>query len=94
MVAKMAQTCTIDRAGRLVIPKALRESLQLDAGTRLTVTERDGELILSPERPEPRLVEESGYLVVETGRGTRIESDHRAAREERGRLLLEYALSR
>jgi AbrB family looped-hinge helix DNA binding protein len=35
---------TIDRAGRLVIPKAIRDRLGLRGGEQVEVEERDGEI--------------------------------------------------
>ena len=42
---------TIDSAGRLVIPKALRERLHLAGASEVEVTERDG---IIEVRPAPR----------------------------------------
>lgn len=39
---------TIDRAGRIVVPKALRDQLRLHAGSQLDITERDGVLEIVP----------------------------------------------
>ncbi|MEO6122566.1 MAG: AbrB/MazE/SpoVT family DNA-binding domain-containing protein [Ilumatobacteraceae bacterium] len=39
---------SIDNAGRLVIPKALRDELSIGAGDRLTVRVRDGRLEIEP----------------------------------------------
>ena len=54
---------TIDGSGRLVIPKALREQAQLQAGSWLEVTFRDGAIILEPFPLEVELREEGGLLV-------------------------------
>ena len=55
----------IDSAGRVVVPKQLRDALGLKAGSRLEITERDGALVLLPA-PEPmRLVRKGDRLVVE-----------------------------
>ena len=38
----------IDAAGRLVVPKAVRDELRLEPGTELELRIRDGALILEP----------------------------------------------
>lgn len=57
---------TIDRAGRLVVPKALRDRVGLEAGTEVEVTERGGELVLKPVGPVIRLEERRGRRVFVT----------------------------
>jgi AbrB family looped-hinge helix DNA binding protein len=48
---------SIDRAGRLVVPKPVREKLQLRGGELLDVEERDGVIELRPAATDVRLVE-------------------------------------
>lgn len=56
---------TIDSAGRVVVPKRLREALGLRAGTRLGVSERNGAIILEPESVPMRLVGKGRRVAVE-----------------------------
>ena len=48
----------IDSAGRVVIPKALRDALGLAAGQPLEITEHDGRLEIVPAATPMRLVDE------------------------------------
>lgn len=54
---------TIDSAGRLVVPKSLRDALQLRAGQALELTLADGKLELEPAATPMRL-EQRGEGVV------------------------------
>ncbi len=48
---------TIDRAGRVVIPKAVREEAGLEAGAEVEVEFRDGRIEIEPAIMAMRLVE-------------------------------------
>jgi AbrB family looped-hinge helix DNA binding protein len=54
---------TLDRFGRLVIPKRVREDLGLRPGAVLEVEERDDQIVLSVRREKPDLVREGRVLV-------------------------------
>lgn len=54
---------TIDAAGRLVIPKKLREQAGLTPGIQLEVRFRDGHIEVEPADGYVRLEERDGFLV-------------------------------
>lgn len=54
---------TIDRAGRVVIPKPIREAAGLKPGLRLKIEYRDGRVVIEGESPEVRLVKKGSVLV-------------------------------
>jgi len=56
----------IDAAGRVVIPKALRDALGLAAGQLLEITERDGRLEIVPASTPMKLVDEGDGVVAVT----------------------------
>jgi AbrB family looped-hinge helix DNA binding protein len=53
----------IDAAGRVIVPKALRDQLGLSAGRELEIRARDGALIIEPA-PTPMTVVKRGKRVV------------------------------
>jgi AbrB family looped-hinge helix DNA binding protein len=63
----MSTIVEIDKAGRIVVPKKLRDALHLTPGTRLRV-ERAGEALkLEADFPEPRLEVRAGLWVMTGG---------------------------
>jgi AbrB family looped-hinge helix DNA binding protein len=56
-------TTTIDKAGRVVIPAAVRERLGLLPGTRLSVSIDEAAVRLTPAVSPPVLVRRKGLLV-------------------------------
>jgi len=53
----------IDRFGRIVIPKDVRDDVGLDAGAVLEIEGQDDRIVLTVRREEPDLVREDGVLV-------------------------------
>jgi len=74
---------TLDKFGRVVIPRGVRDRLGLGPGTILEVETREEDILLRPRRTEPDLVEEDGVLVFTgepTGDLERAVEDQRNAR--------------
>ncbi|MES2921313.1 MAG: AbrB/MazE/SpoVT family DNA-binding domain-containing protein [Verrucomicrobiota bacterium] len=85
----MSITITLGKAGRLVVPKAIRDSLGLHEGSRLKLEVHGGKLQAAPE-PDPVSIEMKGGFPVIQGcpplkRGTIVQAIKagRDARDER-----------
>jgi AbrB family looped-hinge helix DNA binding protein len=59
----------LDKSGRVVLPKPLRQRLGLRPGTTFEATEAAEGLLLRPVTERPSLVERNGFLV-HTGQAT------------------------
>ncbi len=74
---------TLDRFGRVVIPKRVRDDLGLRAGSVLEVKEDEQRILLEPLQEEPRLVLKKGVLVLTGTAEGDLEGAIRAHREDR-----------
>ena len=59
----MATELTIGKAGRLVIPKPVRERLGLRAGSKVIMTEHERAVTFEPLENQPKLKRKKGILV-------------------------------
>ena len=53
----------VDKSGRIVLPKPLRQRLGLKAGSKFEATEAAEGLLLKPVSSRPSLVKRNGLLV-------------------------------
>jgi AbrB family looped-hinge helix DNA binding protein len=63
----MVTKISIDKAGRVVLPKPLREKMRLEAGDDLLVEAHDDQITLHPVRPQAVLKKEYGIWVYQGG---------------------------
>jgi AbrB family looped-hinge helix DNA binding protein len=54
---------TIDRFGRIVIPKDVRDDMGLEAGAVLQIEKEGEKIVLQPVQGEPQVMEKKGILV-------------------------------
>ncbi len=74
---------TLDRFGRVVVPKGIRDRLGLRPGAEIEIDEKENEVVLKPVEHEPSLMVREGILVY-TGTATGdLRGAVRALREER-----------
>jgi AbrB family looped-hinge helix DNA binding protein len=64
----MNSKVTLDRAGRVVLPKNLRDELHLSPGDTLDITVQGDEVKLRPRRSSSPLQKKRGVWVFSTGK--------------------------
>jgi len=82
---------TLDKAGRLVLPKPVRDALQLEPGDSLEVEGSEEQVILRPVRGTMPLRKKKGIWVYRTGEplsAAAVSKTVREVREERHRQNL------
>ncbi len=82
----MNTTVTLDKAGRVVIPKTLRDELRLEAGDALSLESEGERVTLRPVRSASPLRREQGVWVFRGGRrlsAAATDQVLRTAREQR-----------
>jgi len=85
----MTTIVTIDGAGRLVLPKPVRQELQLSAGDSLELETSENEIFLRPVRGAATMRKKQGVWVMSTGKPLAAEvvsETVRKIRNERGRV--------
>ena len=55
---------TIDKGGRVVLPKPMRDALHLKPGSIIEIEQREDTISLHPPRPDVELVKKNGMWVV------------------------------
>jgi AbrB family looped-hinge helix DNA binding protein len=63
----VATTVKIDKAGRIVLPKLVRDELQLSPGDSLEVDSSEERVILRPVRGNARISKKQGVWVINAG---------------------------
>jgi AbrB family looped-hinge helix DNA binding protein len=63
----MITTLTMDKAGRVVLPKPVRDEMQLSAGDSLELESSEDGIILRPARGNGRMYKKRGVWVLHSG---------------------------
>ena len=87
----MITTTSVDKAGRIVLPKPVRDELRLEPGDSLELESSEDQIILRPARGNGRIYKEKGMWVFDSGEPLTVETVNktlRGVREERDRRNL------
>ena len=63
----MTKNVSLDKAGRVVLPKALRDEMKLEPGDSLRIESEGERITLRPVRPKAALKKEFGIWVYQGG---------------------------
>ena len=78
---------TVDRFGRVVVPKSMRDRLGLRAGSAIEIEEAEGQISLRPAEISSHLTVKEGILVFEGVATGNLETAVGADRERRTHRL-------
>ncbi|HEV2731698.1 MAG TPA: AbrB/MazE/SpoVT family DNA-binding domain-containing protein [Terriglobales bacterium] len=87
----MVTTLTLDKAGRVVLPKPVRDELQLGAGDSIELESSEDCIVLRPARGNARMRKKQGIWVLHGGAPLSagvVKETIRRVREERERKIL------
>lgn len=93
----MSITITLGKSGRLVVPKAIRDSLGLHEGSRLKLEVQGGKLQAAPEPDPVDIGMKGGFPVIQGGpplkRGTIVQS-LKADRDAHDKRIVPHPISK
>lgn len=74
---------SIDRFGRVVLPKGIRDRLGITAGTEFEVEETEDAILLKPVQKQARVIDKGGWVVFSVGQPVTLETVNEAIRRAR-----------
>jgi AbrB family looped-hinge helix DNA binding protein len=86
----MTTTLTLDKAGRVVLPKPVREEMQLRAGDSLELESSEDCIVLRPRRGGTGLHKKQGIWVFSTGEPISQEATDETLRQMRRQRELSF----
>ena len=86
----MTITLTLDKAGRVVLPKPVRDEMQLRAGDPLVLERSEDRIVLRPRRGGAGLHKKQGIWVFSTGEPISAEATDEVQRQLRRERELNF----
>lgn len=82
----MTATVTIDKAGRLVVPKPMRDALHLKPGVTLEIQQAGDEITLRPPQTSPQLVKKQGMWMLQCSESLNVSAVDLIAQDREDRI--------
>ncbi len=79
---------TLDKFGRVIIPRKIRERLGIHPGTNLNISEEGSHIIIKPVKADEPLIEKDGILVFTGKINGKVEESISKDRKDRINKLL------
>lgn len=90
IMAFMTTTLTLDKAGRVVLPKPVRDEMQLRAGDSLELESSEDRIVLRPRRGGTGLHRKQGIWVFSTDEPISAEATDKILRDMRNERELRF----
>jgi AbrB family looped-hinge helix DNA binding protein len=90
IITLVTTTLTLDKAGRVVLPKPVRDEMQLRAGDSLELESSEDRIVLRPRRGGTGLHKKQGIWVFSTGEPISAEATDETLREMRRERELSF----
>jgi AbrB family looped-hinge helix DNA binding protein len=94
MLTTSRTTVSIDKAGRLVLPKVMRDALHLKPGDTLEIQKDDDTITLHLPRPSAELVKKNGMWVLRSAEPLKTSSVDLIAQDREDRIQTLISRSR
>lgn len=82
----MTATVTIDKAGRLVVPKPMRDALHLKPGATLEIQQEGNAIMLKPPSLQTELVKKNGMWLLKSAQPLNISAADLIAQDREDRI--------
>ncbi len=90
VMAVQFSNITVDKFGRVVIPKEIRDRIGARPGTEFEIEEQDNVILLKPIQKKAKIIIEKGLPVIELGEPIDVETVNRTLEKIRNERIQSF----